>query len=163
MPQLHHRDPSIIGLLGASPHLTPLQPGTPVSSTPPTFNENHGAVTPTPPKQLFDVAALKLNGPSLPAGRAPVESALTALDLNMSIKSRFEFYLNKGRAADTFERPFYEMIVDGIHSHPNSVKVGLRSVISCWILKWRHCPVQLAYSTYPEGCILVTDGRSMHI
>ncbi|KAF9807916.1 hypothetical protein IEO21_08011 [Rhodonia placenta] len=62
MPQLHHRDPSIIGLLGASPHL----------STP---------------------------------------------------------------------RPFYELIVDGIHSHPNSVR--------------------LAYTAYPEGCILITDAMKI--
>ncbi|KDQ28215.1 carbohydrate esterase family 9 protein [Pleurotus ostreatus PC15] len=63
MPQLHHRDPSIIGLLGASPHL---------SSSP---------------------------------------------------------------------RPFYGLIVDGIHSHPNSVR--------------------LAFSAYPEGCILITDAMKI--
>ncbi|KAJ3904953.1 hypothetical protein F5879DRAFT_800655 [Lentinula edodes] len=61
MPQLHHRDPSIIGLLGASPHL--------------------------------------------------------------------------------YSPPFYEMIVDGVHSHPNSVR--------------------LAYSSYPEGCILITDAMKI--
>ncbi|KIP08673.1 carbohydrate esterase family 9 protein [Phlebiopsis gigantea 11061_1 CR5-6] len=63
MPQLHHRDPSIIGMLGASPHLAQL---------------------PT---------------------------------------------------------PFYELIVDGIHSHPNSVR--------------------LAYTAYPEGCILITDAMKI--
>ena len=36
-----------------------------------------------------------------------------------------ELHLTKGRVADlSFERPFYEMIVDGIHSHPNSVRVS---------------------------------------
>ncbi|KAH9012798.1 carbohydrate esterase family 9 protein [Lactarius hengduanensis] len=40
-----------------------------------------------------------------------------------------------------FERPFYELIVDGIHSHPNSVK--------------------LAYNVYPEGCILITDAMKI--
>jgi N-acetylglucosamine-6-phosphate deacetylase len=38
----------------------------------------------------------------------------------------------------TLDRPFYELIVDGIHSHPNSVR--------------------LAYNAHPEGCILITDG-----
>src|SRR5258708_32813706 len=38
--------------------------------------------------------------------------------------SRGELHLDKGQVADlSFERPFYEMIVDGIHSHPNSVRV----------------------------------------
>ncbi|ETW74854.1 carbohydrate esterase family 9 protein [Heterobasidion irregulare TC 32-1] len=41
----------------------------------------------------------------------------------------------------TFERPFYEMIVDGIHSHPNSVR--------------------LAYNVFPEGCILITDAMKI--
>lgn len=40
----------------------------------------------------------------------------------------------------TLDRPFYELIVDGIHSHPNSVR--------------------LAYNAHPEGCILITDGTS---
>jgi N-acetylglucosamine-6-phosphate deacetylase len=39
--------------------------------------------------------------------------------------SRGELHLDKGQVADlSFERPFYEMIVDGIHSHPNSVRVS---------------------------------------
>ncbi|KIM82614.1 carbohydrate esterase family 9 protein [Piloderma croceum F 1598] len=47
-----------------------------------------------------------------------------------------------GQVADlSFERPFYEMIVDGIHSHPNSVR--------------------LAYSSHPEGCILITDAMKI--
>ncbi|KAI0343492.1 Metallo-dependent hydrolase [Trametopsis cervina] len=50
--------------------------------------------------------------------------------------------LKKGEVAQmAFERPFYEMIVDGIHSHPNSVR--------------------LAYSAYPEGCILITDAMKI--
>lgn len=39
--------------------------------------------------------------------------------------SRSELHLEKGQVADMdFERPFYEIIVDGIHSHPNSVRVS---------------------------------------
>jgi len=37
---------------------------------------------------------------------------------------RLGLHLEKGQVADLeFERPFYELIVDGIHSHPNSVRV----------------------------------------
>ncbi|KAI0705312.1 Metallo-dependent hydrolase [Cerioporus squamosus] len=101
MPQLHHRDPSIIGLLGASPHLSsPSNPTSPVSAT---FSKIH---------------------------RVPSTTDLEDL------------HLQKGKVADlAFERPFYELIVDGIHSHPNSVR--------------------LAYSSYPEGCILITDAMKI--
>jgi len=72
--------------------------------------------------------------------------------------SRLRLHLEKGQVADLeFERPFYELIVDVIHSHPNSIRV-------CFI-----CPspdvrclidpmTQLAYSVFPEGCTLTTDG-----
>lgn len=36
-----------------------------------------------------------------------------------------------------FQRPFWGVIVDGIHVHPNAVR--------------------LAYQSFPEGCVLVTD------
>ena len=40
---------------------------------------------------------------------------------------RLGLHLDKGEVADLeFERPFYELIVDGIHSHPNSVRVRHR-------------------------------------
>lgn len=55
---------------------------------------------------------------------------------------RFGLHLEKGQVADLeFERPFYGLIVDGIHSHPNSVR--------------------LAYNVYPEGCILITDAMKI--
>ena len=39
---------------------------------------------------------------------------------------RLGLHLEKGQVADLeFERPFYGLIVDGIHSHPNSVRVCL--------------------------------------
>ena len=37
-----------------------------------------------------------------------------------------ELHLKKGQVTElSFERPFYELIVDGIHSHPNSVRVSV--------------------------------------
>ncbi|KNZ74902.1 Putative N-acetylglucosamine-6-phosphate deacetylase [Termitomyces sp. J132] len=40
-----------------------------------------------------------------------------------------------------FVRPFYGLIVDGVHSHPNSVR--------------------LAYSAHPDGCVLITDAQKI--
>lgn len=76
MPQLHHREPGIIGLLGG------------VDET-----EN-------------DVKELETN---------------YSKDL-----------------LTPFKRPYYGIITDGIHLHPNTVR--------------------LAYSAHPSGCIVVTDG-----
>ncbi|KAG7091118.1 hypothetical protein E1B28_010172 [Marasmius oreades] len=81
MPQLHHRDPAIIGLLGAPAYLN--------------------------------------RPPAIEASSASPSSA------------------SKGQ----FKRPFYSIIADGVHLHPYSVK--------------------MAYSTFPEGCILITD--ALHI
>ena len=50
MPQLHHRDPSIIGLLGASPHISP--PSSPATSSP---TSPTPPVTPVPSSVYFRV------------------------------------------------------------------------------------------------------------
>ncbi|RDX47471.1 Metallo-dependent hydrolase [Lentinus brumalis] len=133
MPQLHHRDPSIIGLLGASPHLSsPSNPTSPVSATfpkihrvPSTVRRSAAAQGPQATSEAFD----DVQTPPL----TPVLRAQTDLD---------DLHLQKGKVADlAFERPFYELIVDGIHSHPNSVR--------------------LAYSSFPEGCVLITDAMKI--
>ncbi|KAH9955018.1 hypothetical protein BC827DRAFT_1142175 [Russula dissimulans] len=127
MPQLHHRDPSIIGLLGASPHInapfSPIisSPGTPTSSV----SSSQVSLSATT-KQHNEVLDKSAASATPAAGRIP----------------RLGLHLEKGQVADLeFERPFYELIVDGVHSHPNSVR--------------------LAYNVFPEGCILITDAMKI--
>ncbi|EJF57258.1 Metallo-dependent hydrolase [Dichomitus squalens LYAD-421 SS1] len=139
MPQLHHRDPSIIGLLGASPHLSsPSSPTSPVSATFTRTSTLHrvssvtkraaAAKGPQATSEAFDDVQTPPQTPVLRAQDGDVDA--------------FELGLQKGKVADlSFERPFYELIVDGIHSHPNSVR--------------------LAYSSYPEGCVLITDAMKI--
>ena len=121
MPQLHHRDPSIIGLLGASPHLSsPSSPTSPVSATFPRTSALHRVSSvvkraaaekgPQATSEAFDDVQTPPQTPVLRPQDGEVDAA--------------ELGLQKGKVADlSFERPFYELIVDGIHSHPNSVRV----------------------------------------
>ena len=103
MPQLHHRDPSIIGLLGASPHLA--MSSTPTSPVSGTFPRTAAATS----EALDEMVT------------PPETPIFTPVDADLHLK--------KGHVtALPFERPYYELIVDGIHSHPNSVRV--RSLIS---------------------------------
>ncbi|PCH35761.1 carbohydrate esterase family 9 protein [Wolfiporia cocos MD-104 SS10] len=127
MPQLHHRDPSIIGLLGASPHLaTPAFP--PFSTTPHSRSGSIGR-------------RISLKGPQSPKATSEAFDDLETPPQTPLLKATpTDLPLVKGKSAGV-ERPFYEMIVDGIHSHPNSVR--------------------LAYSSYPEGCILITDAMKI--
>ncbi|KAB5591820.1 N-acetylglucosamine-6-phosphate deacetylase [Ceratobasidium theobromae] len=136
MPQLHHRDPSIIGLLGSS---KAGEEGVPKLSTSGKANGrpllkrisavNLSSSTKIESKHGAEALHELITPPQTPLGRSPmVGPASTALE---AVSHNIE----------SLERPFYGMIVDGIHSHPNSVK--------------------LAYTAHPEGCILVTDAMSM--
>src|ERR1700729_92834 len=133
MPQLHHRDPSIIGLLGASPYLSSPLPG-----HLPSYSRSGGsgpalnkAISPLRPahhmpnkSEAFDDLETPPLTPVFVSGAgSPPQTA-----------SRGELHLDKGQVADlSFERPFYEMIVDGIHSHPNSVRVSFLSLSLLYI------------------------------
>jgi N-acetylglucosamine-6-phosphate deacetylase len=102
MPQLHHRDPSIIGLLSASPHLSPAFPS---------------SYHPSSAAQLVAEARL--------VGSEALDGTVTPPRLRgTGSGSRTPLHLEKGQVAGmSFERPFYGIIVDGVHSHPNSVRV----------------------------------------
>ena len=127
MPQLHHRDPSIIGLLGASPHLssaagTPTSPPSPTSPTFPPITSSHARADSLSSLAKRMMAAQGEGGAKATSEAfdelvtPPMTPVLAPIDSDLGLK--------KGEVAKmSFERPFYELIVDGIHSHPNSVRV----------------------------------------
>ncbi|KZV66441.1 carbohydrate esterase family 9 protein [Peniophora sp. CONT] len=132
MPQLHHRDPSIIGLLGASPHLT--SQFTPLGVT----HSIAASRTDSPAPSHAGI------GEALVEHDTPPQSPMLAAQRRVEKVPQLPGGGLQRRASEPsapFVRPFYEMIVDGIHLHPNSVR--------------------LAYNVYPEGCILITDAMKI--
>ncbi len=121
MPQLHHRDPSIIGLLGASPHIN--GPFSPITITPPV------PTSPASSASLFPIYGsprdtTKAQSEAFDDHETPPQTPRSATTRAVGKVPRLGLHLDKGEVADLeFERPFYELIVDGIHSHPNSVRV----------------------------------------
>ncbi|TFK23162.1 Metallo-dependent hydrolase [Coprinopsis marcescibilis] len=127
MPQFHHRDPSIVGLLGASPFFNaPIPfPLAYVHCDPKHTIELQGGTSPTSPSSKNATYFVPGSGNVTPG--SPIQTGTqSGLD-------------PVGRVV--FERPFYGIIVDGIHCHPNSVR--------------------LAYSAHPNGCILITDAMKI--
>ncbi len=134
MPQLHHRDPAIIGLLGAGgpcstgavpsvgniigSAITPLSldssiPYMPVSGASTPFRPGH---LPRPPSVSMSEALNESITPQTPSSMSP--------SLSPTGKERKALKHITLPEMDEFERPFYGIIVDGIHSHPNSVRVS---------------------------------------
>lgn len=138
MPQLHHRDPSIIGLLGASPHLSsyfsPIS--SPTASTPRSTARRSLSLK---SRSIFSGIFTAGGKDSKNSPKAASEAFDDSDSPPLSPRSLLSQAAIKARTSvATLDRPFYELIVDGIHSHPNSVR--------------------LAYNAHPEGCILITDG-----
>jgi len=134
MPQLHHRDPSIIGLIGASPHLSStfspdLLPASPISRSPSTSISR--SLSKSGLSKL--TAEVKHRSEAFDDQETPPQTPVTIAAVR---KLR-----TGGFSTGTLDRPFYELIVDGIHSHPNSVR--------------------LAYNAHPDGCILITDAMKI--
>ncbi|KAG6335488.1 hypothetical protein ID866_3595 [Astraeus odoratus] len=160
MPQLHHRDPSIIGLLGSSPYVASGPSDLPFVIEPVGKGKSPtGSVSTTPKKssspgpyasEAFDDSITPPSPRSPVLASTPSETPKshshtpsTAATTPLSTSPHGEGQSRRGQRMPRtpFERPFYELIVDGIHSHPNSVR--------------------LAYSAHPEGCILITDAMKI--
>ena len=145
MPQLHHRDPGIIGLLGASPAaVSPFSGLSPKSSPIDKVKRvtafqgaNDALPSPTSASRSRKSEALDEHAtpPDTPIFRAATSHGRTP--------SKFSLDSNDGNDEKIVKkestRPYYGLIVDGVHSHPNSVR--------------------LAYTAHKEGCILITDGE----
>jgi N-acetylglucosamine-6-phosphate deacetylase len=120
MPQLHHRDPSIIGLLGASPHIN--APFSPIATTPTAFTSSLPASPGSPISTTSSHASLRTT--TKPQSEAFDDHDTPPQTPMLAVTRRLGLHLQKGQVADLeFDRPFYELIVDGIHSHPNSIRV----------------------------------------
>jgi N-acetylglucosamine-6-phosphate deacetylase len=145
MPQLHHRDPSIIGLLGASPYLSPSSSSaflpfpsaiiSALNASMPSFQITKDQLIDhiseafdeikTPPQTPMLLAEQAYEKSLLPTGKSmasPDSAAITAIPLGSGQSNKSE--LKKDLTTILCDRPFYEIIVDGIHSHPNSVRVS---------------------------------------
>jgi N-acetylglucosamine-6-phosphate deacetylase len=136
MPQLHHRDPSIIGLLGASPHIN--GPFSPITRTPPVPTS---PASPSPPSPIHGSSrdTTKPQSEAFDDHETPPQTPISVATRAAGKVPRLGLHLDKGEVADLeFERPFYELIVDGIHSHPNSVRVrhrpfGRRHIVKSFV------------------------------
>ncbi|KAI6046443.1 carbohydrate esterase family 9 protein [Pisolithus marmoratus] len=151
MPQLHHRDPSIIGLLGSSPYVAAKPAATPWFSSKTKSRTGPSnpiqAVCPGPyASEAFDDIRTPPQTPMRRDHRArerhnPSEAVSSPSTMPTTPSESTGSGGSEGMPFSPFERPFYELIVDGVHSHPNSVR--------------------LAYSAHPDGCILITDAMKI--
>lgn len=110
MPQFHHRDPSIIGLLGASPHMDATSTALAYVLCDPAHTIQMRDGVASPMEANFDLTG---NGSGLQTPATPSEYSSDSSSSLRGPKERIDF-----------KRPWYGIIVDGIHCHPNSVRVS---------------------------------------
>jgi N-acetylglucosamine-6-phosphate deacetylase len=143
MPQLHHRDPSIIGLLGAKPQLS-ISSISPYSSVKANGKDDI-AMTDREDvdNSLVFEASSDIETPSMTPPLDPRAASCTAISLDDASRKANVAQLSLPTQENTdrfFQKPFYDIIVDGIHSHPNSVRVSstpcLRPSSVSW---WTEC------------------------
>lgn len=172
MPQLHHRDPAIIGLLGAGGLYSTCEVGevpssnslsVSLSSSPAPLGVTKSPVGPNSLERKIP-APIPTSATPLPAAESAVDGGNSTPQYKMrsagtgvaealddlltppqtpvlppqkcprstkdksGVKMDPEFQregMPSVAHGDTYARPYYGLIVDGIHSHPNSVRVSL--------------------------------------
>ncbi|WWC86239.1 uncharacterized protein L201_001112 [Kwoniella dendrophila CBS 6074] len=156
MPPLHHREPGIIGLLGLPNNQTlkietKVKDGSQkvVSTVPsPTGRSKPTTRVPSPITEVqigSDIESVsgQLNADTDKAGHHSKFSSAgeSGIDQKLIEFNEKELINPEQRPDQMVKRPYFSIIADGIHVHPEAIS--------------------MAYNCYPEGCILVSDAMHM--